>query len=125
LPSLGPTAGSHGHGPGRYLIVWLALLGFTLTTVITGRMNLGAANLPIALLIAAVKATLVVLFFMHLWESEGVMKIVFSVSVLFVVVLLLGVFGDLLTRNAAALQNGAAPPGAAAAFEEPAPEHGH
>lgn len=97
---------AHEHGPGRYVVIWLALLVFTITTVVTGRMNLGAANLPLALLIATVKATLVVLFFMHLWDAEGINRLVFGVALVFVVVLLLGVFGDLLTRMPDALPTG-------------------
>jgi cytochrome c oxidase subunit 4 len=101
---------AHEHGPGRYVVIWLLLLVFTVTTVVTGRMDLHGANLPVALLIATIKATLVILFFMHLWDSEGINRLVFSVSVLFVIVLLLGVFGDLLTRSPAALPVGAPEP---------------
>jgi cytochrome c oxidase subunit 4 len=101
---------AHAHGPGRYVVIWLLLLAFTVTTVVTGRMNLHGANLPLAIFIATVKATLVVLFFMHLWDSEGINRVVFGVSLLFVVVLLLGVFADLLTRAPAALPSGAPAP---------------
>ena len=97
----------HAHGAGRYVIIWALLLVATLTTVITGRMDLGGANLPLALIIASVKAGLVVMFFMHLWDSEGINRLVFGVSVVFVIVLLLGVFGDLYTRQSAALPTGA------------------
>jgi cytochrome c oxidase subunit 4 len=94
------------HGIGRYAIVWAALLFFTLLTIITGRINLGAANIFIALIIAVTKATLVVLFFMHLWDMGGVNRLVFVVSVLFLVVLILGVFGDLVVRLPVSLPNG-------------------
>jgi cytochrome c oxidase subunit IV len=97
----------HEHGAGRYVLIWAALLVFTFTTVITGRMDLGGANLPLAMVIATIKATLVVLFFMHLWNAEGILRLVFSVSVVFVVVLLLGVFGDILTRMPEALPSAA------------------
>jgi cytochrome c oxidase subunit IV len=95
-----------GHGVSRYLLVWGLLLVFTGLTVVTGRINLGTANIFIALLIATTKATLVVLFFMHLWDMGGVNRMVFVVSVLFLVVLLLGVFGDLLVRMPVTLPNG-------------------
>jgi cytochrome c oxidase subunit 4 len=110
-----------GHGIGRYVIVWALLLLFTAITVITGRINLGAANIFIALIIAITKATLVVLFFMHLWDMGGVNRLVFVVSVLFVAVLMLGVFGDLLVRMPASLPNGGpdlTPLGEAAAHHE-------
>ena len=43
-------------------------------------MDLGAVNLPLALAIATIKATLVVLFFMHLTEAHGANRLVFVVS---------------------------------------------
>ncbi len=98
---------AHGHGPGRYVVIWLILLGFTGLTVWTGHKDLGAANLPIALTIASIKATLVVLFFMHLSEAHGTNRLVFVVSLIFVAVMMLGVFGDLLTRNPMSLPSGA------------------
>ncbi|MEO8211949.1 MAG: cytochrome C oxidase subunit IV family protein [Myxococcales bacterium] len=112
---------AHEHGPGRYVVIWLLLLVGTITTVVTGRMDLGSANLPLAMVIATIKATLVVLFFMHLWDSEGINRLVFGVSILFVMVLLLGVFGDLLTRMPAALPSGAPAP----ALDEGAPTGQH
>jgi cytochrome c oxidase subunit 4 len=94
------------HGIGRYAVVWAILLFFTVLTIVTGRINLGAANIFIALIIAVTKATLVVLFFMHLWDMGGVNRLVFVVSVLFLVVLIVGVFGDLTTRLPSSLPNG-------------------
>jgi cytochrome c oxidase subunit 4 len=87
------------HGPGRYFVVWALLLAFTVTTVVTGRMDLGSANLPLALIIATIKASLVVLFFMHMTEAPGANRLVFVVSLVFSIVLLIGVFGDLWTRH--------------------------
>ena len=95
-----------GHGIGRYALIWVILLGFTVLTVVTGRMDLGSANIFIALGIAVTKATLVVLFFMHMWDMGGVNRLVFVVSVLFAVVLILGVFGDLMVRLPVTLPNG-------------------
>jgi cytochrome c oxidase subunit 4 len=106
LPTSIAEAHPAHHGPGRYFVIWILLLIFTVTTVVTGRMNLGALNLPLALTIASIKATLVVLFFMHLSQSHGVNRLVFVVSVLFVLVLIAGVFGDLLTRYPLSLPNG-------------------
>jgi cytochrome c oxidase subunit 4 len=97
----------HGHGVGRYFAVWAALLCFTAITVITGRTDLGSANLPIALIIATIKATLVVLFFMHMTEAPGANRLVFVVSLVFSIVLMIGVFGDLWTRNPMSLPSSA------------------
>ena len=106
LPTSEAEAHGHQHGPGRYFLIWALLLVFTVTTVLTGRMDLGALNLPLALTIASIKATLVVLFFMHLSESHGVNRLVFVVSVLFLLVLITGVFGDLGTRDPMSLPIG-------------------
>jgi cytochrome c oxidase subunit 4 len=99
--------GEHSHGVGRYIAVWLALLGFTFLTVFTGHKDLGAINLPLALTIATVKATLVILFFMHMIETPTANRIVFGVSLVFVLVLIIGVFGDLWTRNEMTLPSAA------------------
>jgi caa(3)-type oxidase subunit IV len=97
---------SHGaHGITRYIIIWLTLLAFTVLTVVTGRLDLGAANIYVAMLIAVTKASLVVLFFMHMWDEGGVNRLVFVTSILFAVVLIIGVFGDLVTRLKITLPN--------------------
>ncbi|MEX0742273.1 MAG: cytochrome C oxidase subunit IV family protein [Phycisphaeraceae bacterium] len=50
--------------------VFAALLALTVITVAVTLVDLGGLNLPVALLIAAVKASLVALYFMHLrWDS--------------------------------------------------------
>jgi len=90
------------HGIGRYIVVWLALLAFTVITVVTGNMS---HNIYLAMGIAVTKATLVVLFFMHLYDEGGVNRLIFVVSVLFLVVLILGVFGDIMTRFQLTLPN--------------------
>jgi cytochrome c oxidase subunit IV len=100
------SAHAGGHGIGRYALIWAILLGFTALTVITGRIDMGAANIFIAMAIALTKASLVVLFFMHLWDTGGVNRLVFVASVLFVAVLMIGVFGDLMTRMPVTLPNG-------------------
>lgn len=64
---------SHGHGvghvvgPGILIANGLALLVLTIITVLVARVDLGPANLIVALAIATVKASLVCLFFMHLY----------------------------------------------------------
>jgi len=104
---------AHAHGPGRYFVVWALLLGFTALTVYTGHYH---PNIVLALVIAGIKATLVVLFFMHMTEAAGANRVVFVVSLLFLIVMLLGVFGDLWTRPQMTL-----PPDSPAAWAAEAP----
>ena len=121
-----PAAAELQHGTGGYWAVWLALIAGTIITVITGRRDLGAYNLPLALAIATIKATLVVLFFMHMIHTPTSNRIVFIVSLVFAIVLIIGVFGDLWTRNEMTLPS-AAPstlgPEIMVPGEAPAPAH--
>ena len=64
--------------------VWLALMVLTAATVAAVYIDLGSVNLWIAMGIASVKATLVALFFMHLWYDRTFNLLVFVVSFLFV-----------------------------------------
>jgi len=86
------------HGSGRYWLVWAALLVLTLVTVITGRMHIPNFALAVALLIATVKGTLVLLFFMHLIDHKGANRLVMAVSVLFVLMMLAMPMADFATR---------------------------
>lgn len=98
---------THAHGVGRYYLVWGALIVGTILTVITGRRDLGAMNLPLAMTIATIKASLVVLFFMHMTETPTANRIVFGASIIFALLLIIGVFGDLWTRNEMTLPSAA------------------
>ena len=86
------------HGMGRYIAVFAALLVLTGVTVWTGEMDFGGWNIIIAMVVATIKASLVVLFFMHLWDEGPINRLIFVVSILFAIVLILFVFGDLMFR---------------------------
>ncbi len=77
---------------------WLALALLTGLTFGLSHAALGAWALPIALAIAATKACVVALFFMHLWDQPGVSRLVPIVSVFFVALLAGLVVADVLTR---------------------------
>jgi len=53
-----------------YYGVFAVLMVLLALTVLVARFELGAANLPVALLIAGAKALLIVLFFMHVRYSR-------------------------------------------------------
>lgn len=115
----------HEHSALLYFIVW-ALLGiFTLLTYWTGRMHLGTWALPLALIIAVTKSTLVVLFFMHLYDQPGANRLVILTSFLFVALIISLTVADVATRFHLATPAGA-PFGTdvpAQVEEGPAPEH--
>lgn len=82
----------------RYLLVFLALLGLTVLTYVTGKQHLGAWALPLALAIASTKAGLVMAFFMHLQDTRGGALVAMFVSCILIVTLLAFVFGDVVFR---------------------------
>jgi cytochrome c oxidase subunit IV len=91
-------AGHKDHGTKRYWVVWAILLACTGLTVWTGRQDLGSLNIVIALLIATFKATLVVLFFMHVKYSTRLTWAVVVGSIFWLAILIVLTMGDYLTR---------------------------
>ena len=82
-----------------YFGVFFALLVGTGLTVYAATLDLGRFNAVVALGIATIKATLVALFFMHVWHaSEKLTKLV-VIAALFFLLLLLGLtMSDYATR---------------------------
>ncbi len=66
--------------------VWIALLFFTWLTVTIAYVDFGSATLPIALLIATVKASIVLTYYMHLkFDSKILTVFLMLVIVIFAV----------------------------------------
>ncbi|HUK65290.1 MAG TPA: cytochrome C oxidase subunit IV family protein [Anaeromyxobacteraceae bacterium] len=83
----------------RYYVVWAALLVGTVLTFLLSRVHLPSPfHLLVAIAIACAKSTLVVLFFMHLWDHGGANRLVFVTSVFFVVLLIFLVVLDNASR---------------------------
>lgn len=82
-----------------YYRVFVALLGLTLLTVGVAFLNLGPLNTIIALTIAVAKALFVLLFFMHLRYSSGLIWIVSGAGIFWLMLLLTIMQSDYLTRN--------------------------
>src|SRR5512140_2813972 len=59
------------------LAVFAALVAFTVLTVAAARFELGSWNLIVAMVIATVKASLVVLYFMHLRYDQPFNALIF------------------------------------------------
>ncbi len=83
---------------GVYFAVFAALAAGTLLTWYASTIDLGWANTPIALLIATIKAVLVILFFMHVIHSTRLTWVVVIGSFLWLGVLFVLTFADYLTR---------------------------
>ena len=81
-----------------YYLICVALLLCTALTYWVARFDLGWFNLPIALLIAAVKGSLIVLFFMHAWTSSRLNWVVIGAGLLWLGILFTLTLSDYLTR---------------------------
>ncbi len=103
----GHGAGAHGYGPhhvtpaATFLNVLIALLFLTVITVAASRVDFGSANLLIAMLIATVKASLVISIFMHVKWDTAINRVVFLSSFLFLSLLLIFTLSDQATRGRA------------------------
>ena len=82
-----------------YYLIFLALLVGTALTVIVSFMDLGPLNNVIMLTIAVVKATLVILFFMHVKYSNHLTWAVIAGGVFWLLILLALTMNDYLTRT--------------------------
>ncbi len=67
-----------------YAGIFAVLIFFTLLTVGISRIHLGPLNLAVAVVIASMKATLVVLFFMHLKYDNKFNGIIFVSTLMFI-----------------------------------------
>ncbi len=90
--------GQHVASPKLYVAIFAALLLGTALTVVAAYQDFGHLNLPIAMLIACAKATLVVLFFMHVKYSTPLVKLMMPTAIVFLAVLLSLLACDYLGR---------------------------
>jgi cytochrome c oxidase subunit 4 len=82
-----------------YYTIWIALLCLTVITAAVSFIDLGPLNTVVALVIATVKALLVVLFFMHVkYTSEKLTKIVIVSAIFWLFLLLALSMADYATR---------------------------
>jgi len=83
-----------------YLVIFLALITGTGLTVWAGLLDFpGPLNVIIALTIACIKATLVVLFFMHLRYSSRLVWVIFASALFWLAILFALTLSDYWTRH--------------------------
>jgi cytochrome c oxidase subunit IV len=90
---------SHIAPKSLYYTIFTALMVCTALTVWVAFIDLGPLNTPLALAIAIFKATLVVLFFMHVKYSPKLTWLVVVGSLFWLSILLVMTFGDYMTRG--------------------------
>lgn len=81
-----------------YFTIFAILLTLTFLTVFVAFKNLGPMNIVVAVAIAIVKATLVILYFMHVRYSDRLIWIVVIAGFGFLGILLALTLADYLTR---------------------------
>jgi cytochrome c oxidase subunit IV len=82
-----------------YVAVFVTLLVMTAATTAISSMDLGPWNTVVALGIAFFKATLVVLFFMHVKYSPRLTQMVILAGLFWLAMLLLITFSDFASRG--------------------------
>ena len=85
---------------GLYFTIFAALMLLTLLTVGVTYIDLGQANLLVAMGIAVFKASLVILYFMHVRWSQKLVQVTVASGFLFFGILVLFTLGDYFSRGA-------------------------
>ena len=83
-----------------YITIFLALMVGTALTVVAAFFNLGTFNFPVAMLIAVVKASLVVWFFMHVKYQSHLTKLAIATGLFFLAILLGETMVDYASKDA-------------------------
>ena len=81
-----------------YYVIWAILMVGTAITVFAATIELGVFNIVVALVIATIKGTLVVLFFMHLRYSDKLTMVTVIASIFWLFILFSLTMTDYITR---------------------------
>ena len=81
-----------------YVAIWLALLVLTATTIMVATMHLGRFSTLTAIMIASIKASLVLWFFMHLKYERKLFKFLFLIPIATLAVIIGLTFFDIWYR---------------------------
>src|SRR5690242_2233697 len=85
--------------PKTYFITYAVLLCLTLSTVLIGYLDLGLFSMFVAVAIAALKATLIALFFMHALYEKVMIRLLIAGALLWFMILVTLTMCDYITRN--------------------------
>jgi len=95
----GTTMSEHVLPRRVYYAVFAALLVLTALTVVAARFDLGPMNSVVALSIAVLKASLVVLFFMHVKYGSRLVWVIVGAGVLWLFLMISITLGDYVSRG--------------------------
>jgi cytochrome c oxidase subunit 4 len=103
-----------------YYAIFGALMVLTVVTIYVAYQPLGVWNFPVAIGIAIIKATLVILFFMHAKYSSKLTKLFVGTAFFFLVVMLGLTMTDALSRGLRTYPGGAGGAGYGVRTAQPA-----
>ena len=87
------------HGSYKQLInIWIFLMFLTFITVYVAQFDFGALNVPIALLVASIKAGVVALHFMNLKHEDGLTWVFASYPIFLLFLLIAFTATDMFSR---------------------------
>ncbi len=90
---------SHISSKRLFYTIFVSLIILTGLTVFVARQDFGAMNTPVALAIAGLKATLVILYFMGVRYNTPLTKVVAASGFVWLIILFGMTMGDYLTRS--------------------------
>ena len=91
--------GEHVVSVTLYVAIFAALMVLTAITVAVAFVDLGALNATVALGVAVVKATLVILFFMHVKYSSRLTWLVVASGFFFLLIMIAFTLSDVVSRG--------------------------
>jgi len=83
----------------NYVMVFLALMVLTGTTIAVSTIELGPWNFVVALTIAVIKALLVIMFFMHVKGAKPLTKLFVGAGFFWMAILIVFVLSDYFSRG--------------------------
>ncbi len=83
----------------NYVFVWLALIILTFTTWGVAYIDMGRFNIVVALVIAFIKMSLVIYFFMHVKFDDPLTKLFVGGGFFWLLILIALTLGDYMTRG--------------------------
>lgn len=81
-----------------YVAIWVALVVLTGLTVLSAELKLGTISTAVSIAIASTKASLVLLFFMHLKYEPAVFRLTFLATMCVLAVFIILTYSDVLYR---------------------------
>jgi cytochrome c oxidase subunit IV len=81
-----------------YVSIWLGLLALTIVTITVAGLNLGSFSVLGAIVIATIKSSLVVWFFMNIKYEDKVFKLMLGLAIFTLTIILLLTFADTAFR---------------------------